>query len=369
MQLSYWEHHTWLNNLDFAIMGSGLVGLHCALRLREKFPEAKIAIFERGILPQGASTKNAGFACFGSVSEIWDDFQHAPEDQVLSLIEKRWQGIQKLQSLGDSINYENFGGYELFLENDPKTDFYFHQINTLNQLLKPIFKQAVFEVKDNYFGFGKIHPKVIFNAFESQIDTGKMIHELLKKATAQNIFILNNCLVENVQDHKDVVSFEVHQKTIFAKHLMIAANGFAQSWFPEELQPARAQVLVTKPINNLKIQGTFHIDSGYYYFRNIHNRILLGGGRNLAFEEETTTKMETTQLIQNELYKLLKDIISPHQNFEVDYSWSGIMGVGLQKIPIIKKVSNHIYCGVRLGGMGVALGSEVGTSLADLIED
>ena len=44
------------------------------------------------------------------------------------------------------------------------------------------------------------------------------------------------------------------------------------------------------------------------------------------------------------------------------------MGVGSQKKPIVKQLSNHIFCGVRLGGMGVAIGSLVGQELANLID-
>jgi len=73
MQLSYWEIKNWFTNVDFTIVGSGIVGLHAALALRDRFPSAKILVLEKGILPQGASTKNAGFACFGSISEIIDD--------------------------------------------------------------------------------------------------------------------------------------------------------------------------------------------------------------------------------------------------------------------------------------------------------
>ena len=75
------------------------------------------------------------------------------------------------------------------------------------------------------------------------------------------------------------------------------------------LQPARAQVLITKPIQNLPIKGTFHLDRGYYYFRNIHDRILLGGGRNLDFEGETTTQLETTEVIQKELHRILLVVV------------------------------------------------------------
>ena len=43
------------------------------------------------------------------------------------------------------------------------------------------------------------------------------------------------------------------------------------------------------------------------------------------------------------------------------------MGVGEKKKPIVKQLSNHVYCGVRLGGMGVAIGASVGRDLASLV--
>ncbi len=84
MKHSYWENEQWFKDINFAIIGSGIVGINCALRLREKHPKAKIVIFEKGYIPSGASTKNAGFACFGSPSEILNDFNSTSEDEVLS---------------------------------------------------------------------------------------------------------------------------------------------------------------------------------------------------------------------------------------------------------------------------------------------
>jgi glycine/D-amino acid oxidase-like deaminating enzyme len=125
--------------------------------------------------------------------------------------------------------------------------------------------------------------------------------------------------------------------------------------------------LITKPIANLDIRGTFHLDKGYYYFRNFENRILLGGGRNLDFEGETTTELAQTEKIQNKLEDLLKDVILPHREVEIEHRWSGIMGIGTSKTPIVSQISEHVYCGVRLGGMGVAIGSIVGKELAELV--
>ena len=92
-----------------------------------------------------------------------------------------------------------------------------------------------------------------------------------------------------------------------------------------------------------------------------------GGGRNLDFKTEETTMFARTELVQNKLEELLKTTIIPDTSFEIEQRWSGIMGVGNQKKAIVKQVSNNVFCGVRLGGMGVAIGSLVGKELADLL--
>ncbi len=116
MNVSYWEYKTWLSNIDYTIIGSGIVGLNCALRLAERFPGARIVVLEKGILPQGASTKNAGFACFGSISEVLADLETHTEEEVQRLVRKRWEGMQVLRTIlgDDKIGFQNFGGHELF---------------------------------------------------------------------------------------------------------------------------------------------------------------------------------------------------------------------------------------------------------------
>jgi glycine/D-amino acid oxidase-like deaminating enzyme len=369
MNLSYWEIKSWLTNINFTVVGSGIVGLTCALHLKHQFPKANILILEKGLLPQGASTKNAGFACFGSLSEILDDLTNHTEEDVISLVRKRVEGLQLLrQTLGDTnIDYQQLGGYELFTNNDSLFEKCLSKKDGINQLLKPLFKAEVFSLKDNVFNFKNIKKQYIFNAFEGQIDTGKMMETLLQKAYYKGIKILNNVTVERFSEDNNSVKIKTKNFEFSTSKLLIATNGFASQFHISEVKPARAQVLITKPIKNLHVKGTFHLEQGYYYFRNIDNRILFGGGRNLDFKAEETTEFAQTTLIQNKLEALLKNTILPETHFEIDHRWSGIMGVGNQKKAIVKQLSNNAFCGVRLGGMGVAIGSLIGKELAELI--
>ncbi len=369
MNLSYWELKNWFTNVDYTIVGSGIVGLHAALRLQEKFPESKILVLEKGMLPEGASTKNAGFACFGSLSEIIDDLKSHTEEEVIQLVQKRWQGLQLLRkNLGDeALDFKPFGGYELFLKNDESSyTECLQKLPFINDILKPIFKAEVFEKNIDRFGFANIQDYTIFNPFEGQIDTGNMMQALVKKAQTNGVLILNNQNVSNFQDIGNHVEIQVNDFSFTTQKLLFATNGFAEKITNNAVKPARAQVLITDPIPNLDIKGTFHLDKGYYYFRNINHRILFGGGRNLDFETENTTQFGQTEIIQNKLEELLKTVILPNTIFKIAHRWSGIMGLGNSKKPIVEQLSQNVYCGVRLGGMGVAIGSLVGNELADL---
>lgn len=370
MNLSYWEYKTWLYNVDYTVIGSGIVGLNTALFLSTRFPKAKILILEKGILPQGASTKNAGFACFGSISEVLADLQQHSEQEVQQLVEKRYNGIQMLRkNLGDSaIDFQQLGGHELFVqERQELFEKCMENISTMNELLYPVFGINAFQTNANSFLFKNIKEQYITNVLEGQIDTGKMMASLLRKVLRNDVQILNGVIVENIEDIGSSVAIRTDQFEFNSKKVLLATNGFAGQLLQEDIQPARAQVILTKPIRNLHIRGTFHLDEGYYYFRNIDDRILFGGGRNLDIENEATYEFGKTDLVQEQLKKLLKEVILPQTQFELDRSWSGIMGMGNQKRPIVKQVSNNVYCGVRLGGMGIAIGSLVGKELADLI--
>lgn len=371
---SFWEQNTWFEHVDYCIVGSGIVGLSAAVHLRRKHPKAKILVLERGILPDGASTKNAGFACFGSLSEIASDLKSMSEEQVLQLIEKRWKGLELLRNnLGDSkIGLLNLGGFEIFRpEDSTQFDASLEILERMNHSLQsiipgaPVYSRVDGQIKDK--GFKNV-AGMILNRAESQIDTGKMMFNLIKKAQDLDILILNGVHVDTFEEHQQNVQLFTSAGKIRCHKLLITTNGFAKQLLPElDVKPGRAQVLMTSQIPSLKFKGTYHLDEGYFYFRNYENRVLLGGGRNLDIEGETTYSHQTTLPIQEHLIKLLKTVILPNTEFQIEYRWAGTLGLGNSKTPLISAVSDRIFCGVRMGGMGVAIGSQAGEDLAELV--
>ena len=372
---SYWERESFFKNVDIAIIGSGIVGLNAAITCKEKQPKLRVVIIEKGVLPSGASTRNAGFACFGSLTELLDDLETKSEDEVFSLVERRWRGLQKLRNrVGDTqLNYKEWGGYEIFRSDEEaiaqtcieKIDFFNQRIQSITGL------KETYQIQSNNinnFGFQGVN-QMIANTAEGQIHTGNMMRALLEIAKEKGVEIYNGLSIQNIETQSDGVQLETNESWILTcQKVLIATNGFAKRLLPElAIEPARNQVLITQPIPHLKIKGCFHYDKGYFYFRNIDNRILLGGGRHLAKEAEATDEFGLTSFIKEALNKLLKTVILPEQEVAIDSYWSGILGVGTAKQPIIQALNDRVVVAVRMGGMGVAIGSLVGEEGAGLL--
>ncbi|MEN2281552.1 FAD-binding oxidoreductase [Algoriphagus sp. SE2] len=372
---SYWEQKNFLK-YDLIVIGSGFVGLSTAIHFKKKHPKSSVVVLERGIFPSGASSKNAGFACFGSLTEILDDFRHMSEDEVLGLVNKRYMGLKEIKKKfgKKELGYKDSKGYELLEESQLSA---LSELARVNKMLKGLFKEDVFsEVKGfKKYGFSDSIKMVIQNKFEGELDPARYLKSLWDLAGKLGIRLLNGVNVSELnkdtgqvlaKNSWDGKSFEFH-----GRQLAICTNAFTNQLLPQEdLNPGRGLVMVSEPLDfKISWKGSFHMDKGYVYFRKIDGRLLLGGARNVDFENEETTDFMINPKIESHLDRLANEVIFPGREIKWDTVWTGIMAFGKKKTPIIQQVGNRAVIAVRLGGMGVAIGWQVGKDLASLISE
>jgi gamma-glutamylputrescine oxidase len=380
MAISVWEQSTYFAPKDLVIVGCGFVGLWTAYEAIHQNPKLNITILERGTIPSGASTRNAGFSCFGSVSELISDIQLMGEAAMLETVKMRYDGLQRIQEVfkAKEIDYNQWGGYELFegkkgAKNDESGLYDISKLESdiayLNKILAPalktpkkngkylpIYTNASKHIKK--LGFQGIEA-LAFNQLEGQLNSAKLVLALQKAVQAKGVQILFNTEVKKFKSHKKGVTITTNLEAVLeTKQFLVCTNGFAKQLIPSlDVVPARGQVFVTEPIKNLKFKGCFHFDEGYYYFRNLGNRLLLGGARNADFKNEKTYSLETSATIQKVLEDFMMQRILPKgsKKPKIELRWSGTMGMGTIKKPIIEQVQPNVYCAVRMSGMGVAI--------------
>lgn len=371
-QLSVWEKETFFSHQDIIIVGSGFTGLWSAFFLIQKNPNYKITILERGIIPTGASTRNAGFSCFGSPSELVSDAAIMGDDKMWELVAMRYKGLDEIRKHFSGIDYVADGGYECFTGDTAIWNNCFAKLDWLNEGLENITgERNLFTIADQKlaeFGFDNFD-HLIENKLEGGLHPAKLIQALLKHIQQLGVQVLTSIDVLKVEEDGKHVQVFTNRDIVFSSNqVLLCTNAFTKSLIPDaDIIPNRGQVLITNPIKNLPFKGTFHFDKGYYYFRNLDNRVLLGGARNTAFDEENTTTMESTPAIQQKLEAFISSYILPGKSFTIEDRWSGIMAMGSQKYPIVKSISKNVFCCVRMNGIGVALAPIVAKEVTELM--
>lgn len=371
MNFSYWEKEYLISPSDYLVIGMGLVGLQTAINLKEKHPEAKVTVIDRQSWGLGASTRNAGFGCFANVSEILDDLKYDTPENVYLTISKRYQGLDKLRKkFGDeNIDYQNKGSIEIFTQkNKHELSEAIDSLQGINTILSDeLGLDRVFTYKNNSSlpcVIGTIH-----NAYEGQLNTGKLYRTIYRYAQNLGIQLIGGLEVVSWEKNIDISVITSQQINLKTRNLILCTNAFTPDLIDEDISPCRGQVIVSEQMDELPIEGLYHYDNGYYYWRDIDNRILLGGARNFDSVGETTDKIETSEVIISELKRFMEEQITGRP-VSIEHQWSGIMGMGKskQKIPIIKNIEPHVYVAARLGGMGVALSASVAVGILELIE-
>ncbi|OJX60737.1 MAG: hypothetical protein BGO89_03970 [Candidatus Kapaibacterium thiocyanatum] len=373
---SYWEADH-LMSYDVAVIGGGIIGMSTALSLVEQNPSFRIAVLERGLIPTGASTRNAGFACFGSLSELWHDITAmGGKDNAIDVVRKRIDGLTALRRrcTDEALGYEQHGGHELFMSDDESL----HRIDELNALLEPLLHGPAFVRRDDLiarYGFDGVRALVAI-PHEGTLHSGRMAATLGRLAREHGIHVATGALVSSLDGESEPASIRLTIETAYgprsiaAGNVVVATNACIGDLCPGiglDIVPARGQVLVTSPVPGLPFRGSFHFDAGFYYFRSVGERVLFGGGRNLDIDGERTRVMDVTPVVQEQLERLLDRTILPGRDYVIERRWAGTMGFSADKRPHVEHVHPRIVVAFGCNGMGVALGSTVGEEAARLV--
>jgi gamma-glutamylputrescine oxidase len=372
--LSIWEKDTYYAPQDIIIAGGGLMGLWSALECTQRNPRLRITILEKNPTPLGASTRNAGFACFGSPSELLHDAETMGTESMLAIAELRYRGIRKIQQYFNDhqTGFELCGGYECIDTGYRHWDCLDEKTAWLNKELSAITgSDQIFRRCDERIASLGLRnfDALIENETEASLHSGKLMQALTKKVLDAGVQILYGIGITGWEENNSIIHIRTDLKTIFsAGRLLICTNGFMASLLPAmHISPARGQVIVTSSIPGLLLKGTFHFDEGYYYWRNLGNRILMGGARNKALAEEQTTDLSGSEKIKTALEGFLKRHLNENYAYTIDDHWSGIMGFTPDKKPVVRQVSANIFAAIACNGMGVALTPVMAEQVADIV--
>ncbi len=364
---SYWERADYPQTQDLIVVGGGFTGLSVAYHAKQKNPDWRVLLLERHPIAEGASTKNAGFACYGTLGEILSDIEMMGESAAFSLVQSRLSGLAYLRELlGDQdLELEAYGGTELFFESEEEKWIRAqHIMESVNSSLG--LDYDLFKINDHHHNFKGLIASV-YSAREAQINPLKAVLKLERMALESGIKILKGVEVRSYLKSGDW-TLESNAGQWPAQRVVFCTNAFGIPGREADIIPARNQVLITKPFKHNIPLGNYHVKEGYIYFRTVGDRLLIGGARHLDNERETTAELGFNSFLLDRLGQFLNEELQLQGKWELEEQWSGIIATGHSKEPIVEELADGLwYCG-RFGGMGVALSTLTGKNMAEGLE-
>lgn len=206
---------------------------------------------------------------------------------------------------------------------------------------------------------------VIHNRLEGMLHPGRMMQELEHRVRQAGVDVKWNCEVKRIGEGQVKLTRGL---ALEADQILVACNAFTPRLVPNiGITPGRGFVMVTEEQQDLPWKGTFHYDRGYIYFRNLGNRLLIGGARNIAEDEESTDRFGVNARIKSHLCEFASNVLHLPRGWKTEYEWSGIMGFTETKTPVLKRLNQSLTVAAGLSGMGVAIGMQIGKEAAELL--
>ncbi len=156
------------------------------------------------------------------------------------------------------------------------------------------------------------------------------------------------------------------QGSIKAKHIVVAVDGNLGKVLPEVsdlVQPTRLQMISTAPETQLNLKYAVYIRQGWDYWQQLTDgRIAIGGGRDLALDEEATDVVEPTKMMRDYLVRKLKDI---GVTAPVEHHWAAIVSYTSSGLPIVREVQPGVWAVGAYCGTGNVVGALLARSAVD----
>lgn len=358
--------------VDVAIIGGGFTGVSTAVELAER--GLKVAIIEAKKIGWGATGRNGGQVT-GSLSgdeamrkqmraKLGDDV----DDFIWNL---RWRGHEIIKNRVQKYN----------IQCDLKHGH-------LHAAYKPSHMDGL---KANYDeavrrGMGDDVRLVSAAEMPSYLES-PLYHGALHNKRNMHLHSLNLCLGEvraaeslgalvfeesPVLDiiHSDVPVVVTEHGRVVANSVILAGNAYhrlEKRKLGGKIFPASGGIVVTKPLGEDVVAQLNPLDLAVYdcrfvldYYRfTADKRLLFGGGANYSGRDSRDIAAELRPGIEATFPRL--------KGVEIDFQWSGMMGIVINRIPQLGKLSKNVWYAQGYSGHGVATTHIVGEIMANAV--
>jgi gamma-glutamylputrescine oxidase len=167
-----------------------------------------------------------------------------------------------------------------------------------------------------------------------------------------------------IREHERVASLDA----LDASAVLVATDGYPSGLLGQLeglIVPTRGQMIATAPFQERFFECPHYGRHGFDYWQQTPDgRILAGGFRDSALQDEFTAEEELTPTVQSALESFVAELVG--RPVEVQYRWAGIFGLVLDFLPVVGRVpgEDRVWVAGGYSGHGNVLGLMCGELVA-----
>jgi glycine/D-amino acid oxidase-like deaminating enzyme len=317
------------------VIGGGVTGCAAALALAEA--GQKVRLYEAREIAGGASGRNGGFALRGGAAPYDVTIETIGREQAARYWRMTEEALDRLASLaGDACR--RTGSLRL-ADDAEERDALAVEYEALRA--DGFAVDWVDEPLQGRFTAALFHPD------DAALQPARWVRRLAVLAAEAGA---------EIRDHERVESLD----DLDAGAVLVATDGYPSGLLgPLEglIVPTRGQMIATRPLEERFFDCPHYGRHGFDYWQQTPDgRILAGGFRDSALQDEFTTEETLTPQIQGQLEAFVEKLTGAP--VEVDYRWAGIFGLVLDFLPVVGRVpgDDRLWVAGGYSGHGNVLG-------------
>ena len=334
---------------DVVVVGGGVTGCSCALALaRGGF---RVRLFEAREIAGGASGRNGGFALRGAAMSYPDAVRDLGHDAARALWRLSERALDTIENLaGDALR--RVGSLRLAVDEAELSELRAEADALTADGFALDWLDPLPAALDGLFAGGFRHQR------DGALQPARWVRRLASHAAAAGA---------ELHEHEACTSLE----DLDGAQVVVATDGYTSGLVPEfdaVIRPTRGQVLVTEPLDRELFPGPHYARHGYDYWQQLPDgRLVIGGHRDAALEEECTAEEAVTSGVQERIEAAVERLVGSRP--AVEHRWSGIWGATSDRLPLVGRVPGRdgVWVAAGYSGHGNVLGFACGELLASAI--
>ena len=335
--------------VDVAVVGAGVTGCACALALAEA--GLRVRVVDERRVAEGASGRNGGFALRGTAAPYDEVVASVGRERALALWQWTEAEVDAIERLaGDA--FRRVGSLRLAADREEREDLRDEIEGLWADGLEAEWVDSPTGPLEGRFTAAIRHPT------DGVLQPARWVRRLAALAAETG--------AELVEGRRVADAAELRADTV-----VVATDGYPSGLLGELeglIVPTRGQVIATEPLPERLFDVPHYGRHGFDYWHQAEDgRLVAGGFRDVALEQEFTADEDVTDDVQRSLERFVDDLVG--RPLRVDYRWAGIFGLVLDFLPVVGRVPGLDGTWVAGGysGHGNVLGFACGRLVARAI--